>query len=53
MKPKAKKKTVIKAWMYQFPEDKNITDGQMRIKRLEGHIVRKLSLKETEVTISF
>ena len=45
-------KTKLKAWIYQWPDDKRLQDGQILFKRLIKKTVKDLNLKETAVIIT-
>ena len=45
-------KTKLKAWIYQWPDDKRLQDGQVLFKRTKKATIKTLKLKETAVIIT-
>ena len=42
----------IKAWIYQWPDDKRLQDGKVVFKRVSRENVKALKLKETAVVMN-
>lgn len=47
-----KKNKTIKAWIYLWPENKKITEGQVVYKKLPESTKKNLNLREIPVLIS-
>ena len=42
----------LKAWIYQWPDDRRLQDGQVLFRRLKKDVINNLKVKETAITIT-
>ena len=42
----------LKAWIYQWSDDKRLQDGQVLFRRLKKDVIKNLKVKETAVVIA-